>query len=740
MSLIQFSLEQVTSMIYGLRVEIFLFFLAFALHYAMTKTCVPANMKLGKLKLGKSKAKTAGKAASPRSPAPTGSAAPAGVGAASVAHVERTSTVLGAVAQTSEHATTQQPSNDSVTGSSRDANRQPLIQEEEGTASSAAMGNGRKMASMRRALQTSSFSEAERLYQEMPGTASSQAQSIWNSTLDTLVKGQNGKEVEVLMNRMIAANLMDVVSYNTVIKGYLQQANYARARTIMGEMRRAGFTPNTVTYNEMIHALVTSPKVNIRSQVWPTIDEMKCDNAQPNRITCSILLKSLGSSSPHAHVQRVLELTSAMDEPMDEVLLCSVLEACMRTGQVGLVSHALDTLKTSTALKVTNARSFGSLIKAYGFVKDVPGAWRCWRELHSQHLKLTSVTIGCMVEAVVSNGDVDGGHELIASLLEDPLNKDQVNAIIYGSVLKGYGRARRMERVLQVFDEMLANGIDPIQTTFNVVIDACTRTGQVERVPGLVADMRIRGMAPNLITYSTIIKGFCQSGNMKAALATLHDLRSIGHVKPDEILYNTLLDGCAQSGLVDEGEQLLKEMLAEEICPSNFTIACMTRLLGQAGRIDKALELMDLVSGKYGLKLNVQCGTSLIQSCLSANDLDRAVSTHERLAAAHLQPETRTCQDLVRALIGAGEHVRAIGLLRGMLAGSVSLGDQFLSEVLANLRSTEGENKALAAVLLADVKAAGASSRGSCDDSWRRSVSTSGPGACRQHRNNAMRR
>jgi len=454
-------------------------------------------------------------------------------------------------------------------------------------------------------------------------------------------------------------------------------------------------------------------------------------------------LKSLGSSSPHAHVQRVLELTSAMDEPMDEVLLRSVLEACMRTGQVGLVSHALDTLKTSTALEVTNARSFGSLIKAYGFVKDVPGAWRCWRELHSQHLKLTSVTIGCMVEAVVSNGDVDGGHELIASLLEDPLNKDQVNAIIYGSVLKGYGRARRMERVLQVFDEMLANGIAPIQTTYNVVIDACTRAGQADRVPGLVVDMRSRGMEPNLITYSTIIKGFCQGGNMKAALATLNDMRSNGRLKPDEILYNTLLDGCAQAGLVAEGEQLLKEMLAEELAPSSFTMTCMFKLLGQAGRIDRAFELMDFMSAKHGLTVNAQSGSLLIQACLSANDLDRAMSAHERLAAVQVQPETRTCQALVRGLIGADEHVRAIKLLRGLLAVHVNLGDQFLSEVLATLRATEGESKALAAVLLADVKKAadGMCSDRSFDDSRRRNAGMngiSGPGSCRQHRNNKV--
>jgi len=727
MSLIQSSLEQVTSMISGLRVEIFLFFLAVAINMAMSKTWVPGNIKLGKL--GKSKVKSAGKVAS-SSPRST---------AASTCSAE-TAGKISPNQQNSKDKAVQQPSKDDVSDASvADADRQPLRSEEDDGASSTA----KRLGWIRSALHAGQLDEAERLSKGVPACASGQARALWNAALDTLVKAQRTNQVEAFVRQMVAANLMDVVSYNTVIKSHLQQTNYARAWTIMGEMRKAGCTPNTVTYNEMIHALVTSPKPHIRSQVWATIDEMKSDRAHPNRITCSILLKSLGNNSPHAQVLRVLELTSAMDEAMDEVLLCSVLEACVRTGQVGLTAQKLEELRTNADLKLTNVRSFGSLIKAYGFVKDVVSAWRCWQQLRSLHLKLTSVTIGCMVETVVSNGDVDGGHELISSLLEDPTCKDQVNAIIYGSVLKGYRNSRRMERVLQVFDEMLANGIAPIQTTYNVVIDACTRAGQADRVPGLVVDMRSRGMEPNLITYSTIIKGFCQGGNMKAALATLNDMRSNGRLKPDEILYNTLLDGCAQAGLVVEGEQLLKEMLAEELAPSSFTMTCMFKLLGQAGRIDRAFELMDFMSAKHGLTVNAQSGSLLIQACLSANDLDRAMSAHERLAAVQVQPETRTCQALVRGLIGADEHVRAIKLLRGLLAVHVNLGDQFLSEVLATLRATEGESKALAAVLLADVKKAadGMCSDRSFDDSRRRNAGMSGisgPGSCRQHRNNKV--
>ena len=63
--------------------------------------------------------------------------------------------------------------------------------------------------------------------------------------------------------------------------------------------------------------------------------------------------------------------------------------------------------------------------EAYGFVKDVQGAWGCWREMSTAHLKPTNITLGCMVEAVASNGDVDGAHELVQRLLEEKETKSQ---------------------------------------------------------------------------------------------------------------------------------------------------------------------------------------------------------------------------------------------------------------------------------------------------------------------------
>jgi pentatricopeptide repeat protein len=290
----------------------------------------------------------------------------------------------------------------------------------------------------------------------------------------------------------------------------------------------------------------------------------------------------------------------------------------------------LEELQGANGIAVTGAHTFGSLIKAYGHAKDIGGAWRCWKEMRSHHIKPTSITIGCMVEAVVSNGDVDGGHELISQLLEDDQCKDQINAVVFGSVVKGYGRTKRMERVWAVYREMVSKDISPSVATFNAIIDSCARNGQMDALPNLLQDMKDRKLSPNLITYSTIIKGLCQNGDIPAALQTLEDLRKTPGLRPDEIVFNTLLDGCSSAGLVVEGERLLAEMRASGIAPSNYTLTVMVRLFGHGRRLDRAFELVEDVTSTYKFKPNLHVHSALIQACITARDLKRAVAVFER--------------------------------------------------------------------------------------------------------------
>merc|ERR1719235_2061254 len=198
---------------------------------------------------------------------------------------------------------------------------------------------------------------------------------------------------------------------------------------------------------------------------------------------------------------------------------------------------------------------------------------------------------------------------------------------------------------------MHQNKVSPSITTYNALIDACARNGNVEKITQLVEDMKERGLKPNLITYSTVLKGHCLHGDIRAAFAVLDDMCTTTHLKPDEIMYNTLLDGCAQSNLVDEGLRLLTRMQNEGIRPSNYTLSILVKLESHARRLDHAFELVDELTKKYRFKPNAPVYSNLIQACMSNKELQKALKVLERMAQDKLHPDMRGVSSVIRGCL-----------------------------------------------------------------------------------------
>jgi len=249
------------------------------------------------------------------------------------------------------------------------------------------------------------------------------------------------------------------------------------------------------------------------------------------------------------------------------------------------------------------------------------------------------------------------------------------------------------------------------------VIDACTRNSQMERVAQLLQQMKSHSLKPNIITYSTLIKGYCQTHDMKSALGMLTEMRTES-LKPDEIVYNTLLDGCTQAGLVAEGERLLSDMMAAGLVPTNYSLTCIVKMLGQSRRVDQAFQVVEDVTRKYRFKTNTHVVSALIQACLAVHDYKRAATVCEQALQDRTLPEQRCFQQLVRQMVSNGSHVQATKLLRACCDVSRSesparsnmqgrpnsrmttgVTEEFLTEIAATLRTLGDDGAELASQL-----------------------------------------
>merc|ERR1719213_756849 len=173
---------------------------------------------------------------------------------------------------------------------------------------------------------------------------------------------------------------------------------------------------------------------------------MKGADVKPNAVSCSILLKAL---SEHSHAQDVadtMELLNEMQEPMDEVLFSSVIEACIRTRRLDLLSEMMRKYAQQGGLLALTAPTYGSMIKAYGQAHDIERLWELWNEMSQREVKPTAITLGCMIDALVKNGCVDDAWHLLNTLLQDEKMCSLVNIVIYSTVLKGFAMSSQFIR------------------------------------------------------------------------------------------------------------------------------------------------------------------------------------------------------------------------------------------------------------------------------------------------------
>merc|ERR1719161_893615 len=561
---------------------------------------------------------------------------------------------------------------------------------------------------------------------------------VYNALLDSCVQGGKLNLALQHFQEMKEQGFVDVVSYNTLLKAYLRNNQIAKARSLLEEMHAADILANQVTYNEMLNALVQTKD---RKGMWNLVADMDAQGMKPNSVTCSIILKSLAGHSAQQDIRRAMDLIDRMDEDMDEVLFASVIEACVRIGQLDLLSAKLQQYAAKGGLAGLTAPTYGSMIKAYGRARDIERVLELWAEMRRRNVRPTSITLGCMVDALVCNSQPEEALRLVEGVRDDASLRDILNTVIYSTLLKGFAQAKQPEKVQRVFEDMQADGIACNTVSYNTMIDANARTGRMARCDELFKDMQAAGVQPDIITFSTLVKGYCMDGDIDKGFAVLKDMTSRGKHEPDEILYNSLLDGCAKQHRVDDALGLIESMAKNNVRPSNFTLSILVKLLGRARRLNQAFQTVEDMCKRFDLQANIHVYTCLLYACFQNRQLPRALKLHDSMITeGGVEPDAKTYAVLARGCVQAGSLDKAANVVRAAYRLSPQdlvqpkyapgVEARALEEVMAALSTAPNAEKP-AVPLLTDLKALGVHVE---RDVYARAVQTS---VSRAGRNNA---
>merc|ERR1719171_1293915 len=349
---------------------------------------------------------------------------------------------------------------------------------------------------------------------------------------------------------------------------------------------------------------------------------------------------------------------------MDEVLFGSVIEACIRIGQLEQLWGMMQLYVKQGGMTALTAPTYGSMIKAYGRAGNVERVWALWKEMHQRGVNPTAITVGCTVDALVKNGRVEEAWGLVHELLEDDSRKQYVNTVIYSTILKGFVALKQSHKIHAVHAEMRERGVQCNTITYNTMINACAGCGNMDRVSALLEEMKANHVEPDIITYSTIVKGYCHSGDVDRGFEVLREMKKDGKYAADEILYNSLLDGCAKQHRVDEAMVLLEEMRDSGVTPSNYTLSIIVKLLGRARRLNQAFAVVDSLCAMNGFRANVHVYTCLMQACFQNRKVEKAIAVNDSMISEGCQPDQKFYSAMARGCAQAGALQKAAMVLR----------------------------------------------------------------------------
>jgi pentatricopeptide repeat protein len=531
---------------------------------------------------------------------------------------------------------------------------------------------------------------------------------LYNSILEACIECGDREQATHYLDQAESKGLVDVVSYNIVMKGYLAKGDLAGATRLLKEIPKKGLCASHSSYHGLLNALVMTQRPKDLEGAWKLVQEMRGNGVAPNMITCAILLKSKANSGDD--ISRILALLEASEEKMDEVFFGAVIEACSRANCLDVLSKQTAKFASQGGSLALTAPTYGSMIKAYGQMWDVKRVLELWDEMMSNKVQPTAVTLGCMVEALVSNRRTAHAWKIVQQMASDESTRALVNTVIYSTIIKGFACLKEVDKVMALYEEMRSRDLKPNTITYNTVLNAFAQGGAMDRVPALLEDMKTSSppVEPDIVTYSTIVKGFCYSGCLDKALKTMQEMQANGKLRADEMMYNSLLDGCAKEQRPDDALKLIGDMKKAGVPPSNYTLSMVGKLMGRCKRLSQGLALIEEIRLEYGLKLNIQVYTCLIQACFNNRQAFKGLALHDQMLKEGCQPDEMLYSCLVKGCMQAGLLDKAVQLTKcahgvggvkgkGMPPG---IGDRCLAELMSALGGAgSAEAKALKAEL-----------------------------------------
>lgn len=240
-----------------------------------------------------------------------------------------------------------------------------------------------------------------------------------------------------------------------------------------------------------------------------------------------------------------------------------------------------DAVECFYAAPLRSVITWTAMITGYMKFGRVVSAERLFQEMCLK----TLVTWNAMIAGYVENGRAEDGLKLFKTMLETGFKP---NALSLTSVLLGCSNLSALQLGKQVHQLVCKSPLCGDTTAGTSLMSMYSKCGDLEDAWKLFVHIPRK----DVVSWNAMISGYAQHGAGEKALHLFNEMKNEG-MKPDWITFVAVLLACNHAGLVDLGVQYFNAMGRDfgiEAKPEHY--ACMVDLLGRAGRLSEAVDMI----------------------------------------------------------------------------------------------------------------------------------------------------
>lgn len=523
---------------------------------------------------------------------------------------------------------------------------------------------------------------------------------LWEDAYELLLHYAAGKEE----GKEGSSGVVDVVSYNAVLKCMGEEQRWEDSMSVMRLMERGLNTtnegaaskpihpiPNVATYHAVIEALSSSKD----DQAVEIIRSMPKKGIAPTVYTFELAMPTL--LKDHKRLDRAVELLDMMHDlkiVSPTVFYNKAISALARVGQIEPATSLLSKMKERKIERDTV--TFNALISAYANKGRATDALKLLNECKEENsVEPDIITYTNTIRACARGNMSIKALELLDEVKEIGLPLD---AYVYTAAIDACAKGRMWRKALYVLEDMKQNGVIPNDFTYSAAITACGNGGQWERALELVDMMKENEMRISTVTYNAAISALAKASRSNAR-------RSTGSSISEDFQINKKTARYIEGGI--DGEQLwrkaldlIEQMKEDRSWPDGYSYSAAISACGSGGRFEEALKLIKIMQkGPLKSRPNKISYTGAISACARCGEWAPALQLFVNMRADRIICDTVSYNALLSAFVNGGQADMAYDIWNEMCGKQGNIGKNVspdiisLTSVIACLERGKGKDK-----------------------------------------------